>query len=137
MPKDEAQRLAELRSLGLLDSAPEDRFDRITRLAQRLFGVSAAMVTLVDEDRQWFKSRLGIDSAETPRDVSFCAHAILGPEIMTVPDATKDHRFSDNPFVTGNPGIRFYAGCPIVGPGGATLGTFCIVDQQPRELSGE
>lgn len=115
----------------------EERFDRITRLAQRLFGVSTALVTLVDEDRQWFKSRIGIDLTETPRDISFCGHAILGDDVMMVPDATKDERFVDNPFVVGSPDIRFYAGCPIAGPGGTTLGTLCLIDQHPRELTAE
>lgn len=136
-PANEAQRLEELRSLGLLDSAYEERFDRITRLAQRLFGVSTALVTLVDENRQWFKSRIGLDVPETPRDVSFCGHAILGADVMTVPDATKDGRFHDNPLVVGSPGIRFYAGCPIAGPGGAVVGTLCLIDQSPREMSAD
>ena len=137
IPANEAERLKELRSLGLLDSAGEERFDRITRLAQRLFGVSTALVSLVDEDRQWFKSRVGFSMAETSRDVSFCGHAILGDDVLMVPDATKDGRFSDNPLVVGNPDIRFYAGCPIAGPGGAKLGTLCLIDQHPRELSAE
>lgn len=102
-----------------------------------MFGVSTALVSLVDADRQWFKSHVGLDVAETPRDVSFCGHAILSDEIMTVADATKDVRFSENPLVVGSPDIRFYAGCPIVGPGGAKLGTLCIIDQAPRELSTE
>lgn len=91
----------------------------------------------MDEDRQWFKSRIGIELPETPRDISFCGHAILGDEVMMVPDATKDDRFSDNPFVVGSPDIRFYAGCPIAGPGGTTLGTLCLIDQRPRELTPE
>lgn len=137
VPIDEAERLDELHSLGLLDSFAEERFDRITRLAQRLFGVPTALVSLVDEDRQWFKSRVGFEAAETPRDVSFCGHAILGDEVMMVPDATQDERFSDNPLVVGSPDIRFYAGCPIVGPGGSKLGTLCLIDKDPRQLSEE
>ncbi len=136
-PANEAERLKELRSLGLLDSVAEERFDRITRLAQRMFGVPTALVSLVDEDRQWFKSRVGFEATETSRNISFCGHAILGDEIMMVPDATKDERFVDNPLVLESPGVRFYAGCPIVGPGGATLGTLCLLDEQPRELSYE
>lgn len=136
-PTNEAERLKELRSLGLLDRAGEERFDRITRLAQRLFGVSTALVRLVDNDRQWFKSRVGLNVAETSRDISFCGHAILSDDVMMVPDATKDERFSDNPLVVGSPDIRFYAGCPIAGPGGAKLGTLCLIDQHPRELSVE
>lgn len=137
IPENEAERLKELRSLGLLDSAGEERFDRITRLAQRLFGVSIVLVSIVDEDRQWFKSRVGLDASETPRDISFCGHAILSDEVLIVPDATKDGRFSDNPFVVGSPDVSFYAGCPIAGPGGAKLGTLCLIDQLPRELSSE
>lgn len=137
IPANEAERLKELRSLGLLDSAGEERFDRITRLAQRLFGVSMVLVSIVDEDRQWFKSRVGLDASETPRDISFCGHAILGDDVLIVPDATKDGRFSDNPFVVGSPDVRFYAGCPIAGPGGSKLGTLCLIDQLPRELSSE
>lgn len=134
-PADEADRLAQLRSLALLDSDPEERFDRITRLAQRLFGVPIALVSLVDADRQWFKSRQGVDVSETPREVAFCAHAILDGEVLQVADATTDPRFSGNPLVLGDPEIRFYAGCPIEGPGGAKVGTLCIIDRVPRELS--
>lgn len=136
-PANENERLAELRSLGLLDSEQEDRFDRITRLAQRLFGVSTALVSLVDEDRQWFKSRIGMDVPETPRDISFCGHAILSDDVLMIPDATKDERFSDNPLVIGSPDIRFYAGCPIAGPGGNNIGTLCLIDETPRVLSDE
>ena len=107
----------------------------MTRLAQRLFGVPIALVSLVDEERQWFKSRQGLDVPETPREDSFCAHAITGDEVMHVPDAWADPRFSDNPLVVGAPEIRFYAGCPIAGPGGAKLGTLCIIDREPRELT--
>lgn len=134
-PAGEAERLAELRSLGLLDSEFEERFDRVTRLAQRLFDVPIAMVSLVDEDRQWFKSRQGLDATETSRDVSFCGHAILGDEVLHVPDAAADPRFADNPLVTGDPSIRFYAGFPILGPRGAKLGTLCIIGREPRDLS--
>ena len=137
VPANEAERLDELHSLGLLDSVPEERFDRITRLAQRLFSVPTALITLVDEDRQWFMSRVGLEPTETPRDVSFCGHAILGDEIMMVTDATKDERFCDNPLVRDSPEIRFYAGCPIVGPGGSKLGTLCLIGRDPRELSQE
>jgi diguanylate cyclase (GGDEF)-like protein len=134
-PVDEAARLAELRSLGLLDTDPEERFDRVTRLAQRLFDVPIALVSLVDHDRQWFKSRQGLDATETPRDISFCGHAILDNEVLHVSDATRDPRFADNPLVQGEPRIRFYAGCPIVGPSGTKIGTLCIIDRSPRSLS--
>ena len=132
---DETNRLAQLRSLALLDTDSEERFDRVTRLAQRLFGVPIALVSFVDADRQWFKSRQGLDVQETPRESSFCAHAILGDEVMQVEDATTDPRFAENPLVLGAPEIRFYAGAPIEGPGGAKLGTLCIIDREPRELS--
>jgi diguanylate cyclase (GGDEF)-like protein len=135
IPADEGPRLAELRSLGLLDTDPEERFDRVTRLAQRLFDVPIALVSLIDEDRQWFKSNQGLDATETPRDVSFCGHAIVDEGVMHIADATTDDRFSDNPLVQGEPRIRFYAGCPIAGPGGSKLGTLCIIDRKPRELS--
>ena len=132
---DESNRLAQLRALALLDTDAEERFDRVTRLAQRLFGVPIALVSLVDADRQWFKSRQGLAVRETPRESSFCAHAILGDEVMQVVDATTDPRFFENPLVLGAPEIRFYAGAPIEGPGGAKLGTLCIIDREPRELS--
>src|ERR1700758_2406537 len=109
-PLDESRRLGALRSLRLLDSAVEERFDCLTRLASQLFGVPTALVSLVDENRQWFKSAQGIDAAETPRDVSFCTHAIASGEPLIVEDAHRDTRFADNPLVTGAPHIRFYAG---------------------------
>ena len=137
IPPDEAARLASLRRLQLLDTPPEDRFDRLTRMAKRLFGVPIALVSLVDEDRQWFKSRLGMNEHETPRDVAFCAHAILDDEIMVVSNASSDPRFADNPLVTGDLNIRFYAGHPVKSPDGANVGTLCIMDHQPRELSHE
>jgi hypothetical protein len=114
--RDEVVRLAELRSLGLLDDESEERFDRVTRLAQRLFDVPIALVSLIDEDRQWFGSVQGLDVRETPREVSFWAHAIHGDDVFHVPDATADARFADNPLVLGDPQIRFYAGAPISGP---------------------
>ncbi len=136
-PPNESERLSQLRDLALLDSDPEERFDRVTRLAQRLFNVPIALVSLVDEDRQWFKSRQGLDASETAREYSFCAHAILGEDVMQVPDATADPRFADNPLVLGAPEIRFYAGAPITGPGGAKLGTLCIIDRESRTISVE
>ena len=126
--------MASLRSLGLLDTPPEERFDRITRLAQRLFGVQTALVSLVDEDRQWFKSRQGLEAVETPRAISFCGHAILGEDTMHVADASADARFADNPLVTGAPHIRFYAGHPITAPDGSKIGTLCVIDERPRQM---
>ncbi|MDP9316286.1 MAG: PAS domain S-box protein, partial [Chloroflexota bacterium] len=134
LPSNEAQRLSALRALHILDTPAEERFDRITRLAQRLFDVPIALVSLVDENRQWFKSCQGLDLTETPRSSSFCAHAILGDDILVIPDATQDPRFADNPFVTGHPYIRFYAGCPLEGTDGSKFGSLCIIDQRPREL---
>lgn len=135
LPADERRRLATLRALGLLDSPAEERFDRITRLAQRLFDVPTVLVSLIDEDRQWFKSSQGTDVSETSREVSFCGHAILGTGVMQVPDARLDPRFTDNPLVAGDPKIRFYAGCPIAAPDGSKIGTLCLIDREPRVLS--
>jgi len=134
VPLQEAQRVAELRSLGILDTEPEERFDRVTRIAQRMFDVPIALISLVDKDRQWFKSRIGLDATETARELSFCTYAIEDDAVMHVEDATVDPRFRDNPLVTGDPGIRFYAGCPIQSSRGNNLGTLCIVDYEPRKL---
>jgi diguanylate cyclase (GGDEF)-like protein len=134
-PDNEAERLGELRSLGILDSEPAERFNRVTRLAQRLLNVPSAVITLVDDDRNWYLSKQGLDNTGASRDDSFCAHAILSADILEVPDATRDERFFDNPFVTGKPGLRFYAGCPIAGPTGSLLGTLCVFDTEPRVLS--
>ena len=131
-PQDEETRLAALHSLGLLDTEAEERFDRITRLACRIFGTSMATVSLVDADRQWFKSSVGLPFPETAREDSFCAHAILDDEPLVIGDATTDYRFADNPQVLGEPNIRFYAGQPISAPGGEKLGTLCVIDDQPR-----
>lgn len=137
LPENEAERLRALRALGILDTDPEERFDRLTRLARRLFGVPIALVSLVEDDRQWFKSCVGLDAEETPRDQSFCAHAILREGVMIVPDATQDERFSANPLVTHDPEIRFYAGCPVQGPDGNPLGTLCVIGHEPREFDAE
>lgn len=132
---DELRRLGTLHALGLLDTPAEERFDRITRMAQRLFDAPTALISLVDEHRQWFKSRQGFEAAETPRNVSFCGHAIHGDDPMVVFDATDDPRFVDNPLVVQDPGIRFYAGCPIAAPDGSKLGTLCVIGQEPRSFS--
>lgn len=134
LPPDESQRVATLRALNVLDTSPEERFDRLTRLAKRLFGVPIALVSLVDSDRQWFKSCVGLDVTETPRNISFCGHAILHDDILTVPDTLSDPRFCDNPLVTGDPGIRFYAGCPLQVANGSRLGTLCLIDREPRSF---
>ncbi len=134
-PPDEAARLAELRALDLLDTVQEQAYDDLTRLASEVAGVPISLVSLVDEDRQWFKSSVGLDAPETPRDEAFCAHAILEPgRTLVVEDATKDPRFADNPLVTGGPGIRFYAGTPLVTSRGQALGTLCVIDREPGSL---
>ncbi|MRW83811.1 diguanylate cyclase [Pseudoduganella sp. FT26W] len=137
IPHNESIRLAALKSLNVLDTPPEERFDRLTRMARRLFGVQTALVSIVDEDRQWFKSRDGLDATETPRNISFCGHAILGDDIFLIRDARTDQRFADNPLVTGAPNIRFYAGCPLRANDGLKMGTLCILDSQPRDFSEE
>jgi len=137
IPKDEVKRIETLRALSILDTAPEERFDRVTRMATRLFGVPISLVSLVDEDRQWFKSAEGLDAEETPREVSFCGHAILGDDIFEVPNAVEDERFHDNPLVTEEPQIRFYAGSPLKAANGLKVGTLCLIDNKPRELSDE
>jgi diguanylate cyclase len=135
IPDNERQRLSSLRALHILDTPPEERFDCITRLAKEFFGVPIALITLVEEKRQWFKSVIGLAVRETAREVSFCAHAMLTRELFIIPDALADERFADNPDVTGGPRIRFYAGCPLYTLDGSALGTLCIIDRQPRELS--
>ncbi|MBD3671599.1 MAG: sensor domain-containing diguanylate cyclase [Gammaproteobacteria bacterium] len=135
LPHDEQDRLETLRSLKILDSPAEERFDRLTRIAQRMFDVPIALINFVDEDRQWFKSRIGVDTSETPRDVSFCGHALLNDDILIVPNALEDDRFVDNPYVTGDMKIRFYAGYLLRAPNGQKLGTLCIIDRKPRDFS--
>ena len=133
-PANEKERLKELRSLDILDTPPEERFDRLTRMAKRVFGVDIALVSLVDENRQWFKSRVGLDACETGRDISFCGHAILGNEIFLIEDTLNDERFHDNPLVIGPPNIRFYAGAPLRYMNGNKLGTLCLIDRKARVL---
>ncbi|WP_144212824.1 sensor domain-containing diguanylate cyclase [Shewanella donghaensis] len=130
-------RLETLRGLNVLDTAAEERFDRITRLAKRLFSVSICLVSLVDENRQWFKSCEGLVASETPRDISFCGHAIHNPQVFVVNDTLLDERFSDNPLVTEAPFIRFYAGHPLTMPDGMRVGTLCLIDENPRDFSEE
>jgi phosphoribosyl 1,2-cyclic phosphodiesterase/DNA-binding response OmpR family regulator len=134
-PPDERQRLASLHALAILDTEPEPRFDRYTEEISSTLDVPIALVTLVDTDRQWFKSHRGIDITETPRDVSLCAHAILGDDVMQVDDTLTDPRFADNPMVSGDPRVRFYAGMPLTLADGARVGTLCIADVRPRHLS--
>jgi signal transduction histidine kinase/CheY-like chemotaxis protein len=134
LPNDELERLAALYARGLLDTPAEERFDRLTRITQHALSVSTVLVTLVDSDRQWFKSRQGLEASETPRDISFCGHAILTQELFEVTDAREDPRFYDNTLVTGAPFIRFYAGMPLYTPAGHALGTLCLLDPTPRRL---
>jgi phosphoribosyl 1,2-cyclic phosphodiesterase/DNA-binding response OmpR family regulator len=134
--QDEEQRLAILYGLGILDTPPEERFERITRLAASIFKVPMALVSLVDRDRQWFKSTHGMDVAETSRETSFCAHAVSSQEALVAPDTFQDPRFSDNPLVTGLPRIRFYAGCPLF-VGTNCVGTLCVLDNRPHQFDAE
>jgi phosphoribosyl 1,2-cyclic phosphodiesterase len=137
LPADEEKRLRTLRSLQVLDTEPEDRFDRYAELARQATSTPIALVTLVDEDRQWFKSRLGSDVVESHRDESFCAHAILGDDVFQVPDVLEDPRFADNPAVTGPMRVRFYAGVPLVLADGSRVGTLCVADHRPRILDDD
>ena len=134
LPADEDERLSALRALLLLDTPPEERFDRLARFVAEQLDVPIALLTLVDGQRQWFKARVGIDATETPRDISFCGHAIMKNDVFIVEDASRDPRFSDNPLVTGEPHIRFYAGAPLSAPGGHRIGTLCVIDTVPRTL---
>ena len=137
LPDDEQARLAALHDARVLDTAPEEDFDDIALLASEICGTPMGLVSLVDTDRQWFKAKTGLDIEQTHRDTSFCAHAINGHELFEIPDATHDHRFADNPMVTGDSGIRFYAGAPVVLDGTHSVGTVCVVDHVPRELTTE
>ena len=137
LPSDEVARLQVLGRYAILDTLPEEAFDRLTRLAARLFGTPTALVTFVDQERQWFKSCFGLDFQQTPRSESFCAHTMQRPEVMVVPDATRDARFRDNPLVTEHPGIRFYAGAPLIPRDGFGLGSLCIISPEPRAAFSE
>ncbi|MEM7184006.1 MAG: GAF domain-containing protein [Spirochaetota bacterium] len=137
IPNNDIERLASLHALQLLDTIEEERFDRITRLASQLLGVNIALVSLVDENRQWFKSKCGLDAPETPRDISFCGHAIMKDEIFYIPNSLEDERFHDNPLVTGPPHVIFYAGKPLKTKSGHNIGTLCMIHDKPKRLSPE
>ena len=134
LPDNEPARIKELHKLLILDTPPEQRFDRIITFLADEFTMPIAMISLVDSNRQWFKARLGMTCAETDRNISFCAHAILGTELFIVPDAQQDGRFSDNPLVTDVPFVRFYAGAPLIMNSGHVIGTLCMLDYTPRSL---
>lgn len=133
--KNEDHRIKVLKSLNILDTPPEERYDRITRVTKKAFNLPIALISIVDEDRQWFKSCIGLNKSETDRDISFCGHAILGDEVFVIEDTLNDYRFKDNPMVTSSPFIRFYAGVPLKYLDGSNLGTLCIKDIKPREFS--
>ena len=138
LPSNEEDRLKALHSYNILDTDAEAAFDDLTALASHICGTPIALVTLVDANRQWFKSRVGLDATETPREIAFCAHAILNPnELLVIPNVTEDPRFAGNPLVTSNPNIRFYAGTPLVTPDGFPIGTLCAIDTVPRQLNPE
>ena len=134
IPGNDSERLAALRELLILDTPPEERFDKVVQFASQEFDVPIALLSLIDENRQWFKAHVGLDVCETGRDISFCGHAILQSDIFVIPDARADERFADNPIVTGPPHVIFYAGAPLIMPSGFTIGTLCLIDHKAREL---
>ncbi len=137
VPKNEVKRIKVLWQYEVLDTVPEEVFDELTSLASYICGAPIALITLVDENRQWFKSKVGVNINETGREVSICAHTIMQSELLIIPDTTLDDRFKDNPLVTSSPKIRFYAGAPLVTPDGYALGTLCVIDLVPHEMTAD
>jgi len=137
IPENESERIESLKNLHILDTPPEERFDLLTKLATKVFNVPISTITLVDANREWFKSVCGLDKKEGDRAISFCGHAIFADDVLVVPDAKNDPRFSDNPMVVGEPFIRFYAGVPLFSADGQRVGTFCIKGHEPREVTEE
>jgi PAS domain-containing protein len=137
LPQNESARLDALQRYEILDTEPEQKFDDLTLLASHICQSPIALISLLDAERQWFKAKVGLTTSETPRSISFCGYAILQDDVMVVPDASADARFADNPLVTGEPNVRFYAGAPLLSPEGLALGTLCVLDRVPRELTPE
>ncbi|MGB3851680.1 MAG: GAF domain-containing sensor histidine kinase [Tunicatimonas sp.] len=135
LPDDESNRIEALYSYEVLDTPPEQEFDDLAKLASQICDTSISLITLVDINRQWFKAKVGVEARETPRDIAFCAHTILSDQALVVNDALQDDRFSSNPLVTSNPNIRFYAGLPLITPAGHRLGTLCVIDDKPKQIT--